>query len=402
VTEGEPNPTDGGPNPPEGAPPDDPPWARRPRRPPPWWPADEAWPPVRPYGGMAWRGRRGRGPWAGGRGWQRGFGCVFGLVFLLVLGSAATVAATVISHFGYVGLAAGVLGLVLIFALVGRTFRRTASTLDDLSDAARRVSGGDFSARVPQPRRGLPPLRELVRGFNTMAERLERDERQRRSLLADVSHELRTPLAVVQGNLEALLDGVYPADEAHLSAILEETHVLARLVDDLRTLTLSEAGSLPLHREPTDVSVLAAEVAASFRPAAEAAGVALTASVDEGVPLLDVDPVRTREVLTNLVANALRYTPRGGHVAIAGALEKGPAAGSVRLAVTDTGPGMPPEVLAHVFERFWKSPDSRGSGLGLAIARNLVEAHGGQIGADSRPGGGTTVWFTLPIDNGLS
>ncbi|MDQ6795458.1 MAG: HAMP domain-containing histidine kinase [Chloroflexota bacterium] len=353
---------------------------------------------------MAWRGRRG-GPWAGGRGWQRGFGCVFGLVFLLVLGSVATVAATVISHFGSVGLAAGLLGLVLIFGFVGGTFRRTASTLDDLSDAARRVSGGDFAARVPQPRRGPPPLRELVRGFNTMAERLERDERKRRSLLADVSHELRTPLAVVQGNLEALLDGVYPADEAHLSGILEETRVLTRLVDDLRTLTLSEAGSLPLHREPTDVAVLAAEVAASFRPAAEAAGVTLTASVDEGVPLLDVDPVRTHEVLTNLVANALRYTPTGGRVTIAGALETGQKAGQgarARLAVTDTGPGMAPEVLAHVFERFWKSPDSRGTGLGLAIARNLVEAHGGQIGADSRPGKGTTVWFTLPVDDGGS
>jgi signal transduction histidine kinase len=236
-----------------------------------------------------------------------------------------------------------------------------------------------------------------------MAERLERDERQRRSLLADVSHELRTPLAVVQGNLEALLDGVYPADEAHLSGLLEETRVLTRLVDDLRTLTLSEAGSLPLHREPTDVAVLAAEVAASFRPAAEAAGVTLTASVDEGVPLLDVDPVRTHEVLTNLVANALRYTPRGGRVTIAGVVETGQRTSQgarVRLAVTDTGPGMAPEVLAHVFERFWKSPDSRGSGLGLAIARNLVEAHGGQIGADSRPGEGTTVWFTLPAGDG--
>ena len=345
---------------------------------------------------MAWRGRRRGGPWRAGRGPRRGFGCLFGLVFLLLLGSVVAVAASVVRAAGPLATLVGVVALFALVGLLGATFRRTAGTLDELVEAARRVESGDYAVRVGQPRRGPPPLRELVRGFNTMAERLERDERQRRSLLADVSHELRTPLAVVQGNVEALLDGVYPADEAHLSGILEETRVLTRLVDDLRTLTLSEAGSLPLHREPTDVAVLAAEVAASFRPAAEAAGVALTASVDEGVPLLDVDPVRTHEVLANLVANALRYTPRGGRVTIAGAVEKGQQAGGVRLAVTDTGPGMAPEVLAHVFERFWKSPDSRGSGLGLAIARNLVEAHGGQIGADSRPGEGTTVWFTLP------
>jgi signal transduction histidine kinase len=348
---------------------------------------------------MAWRGAR--GPWRAGRGPRRGFGCLFGLVFLLVLGSIVAFAASLVSTAGPLATFVGAIALIGLVAMLGATFRRTAGTLDELVEATRRVETGDYAARVQQPRQGPPPLRELVRGFNTMADRLERDERQRRSLLADVSHELRTPLAVVQGNLEALLDGVYPADEAHLSGILEETRVLTRLVDDLRTLTLSEAGSLPLHREPTDVAVLAAEVAASFRPAAEAAGVGLTASVDEGVPLLDVDPVRTHEVLTNLVANALRYTPRGGRVTVTGALERGQG-GLVRLAVTDTGPGMPPDVLGHVFERFWKSPDSRGSGLGLAIARNLVEAHGGQIGADSRPGEGTTVWFTLPAGEGGS
>jgi two-component system sensor histidine kinase BaeS len=228
-----------------------------------------------------------------------------------------------------------------------------------------------------------------------MAERLEADEKQRRSLLADVSHELRTPLSIVQGNLEALLDGVHPADEAHLASILEETRVLSRLVDDLRTLALSETGSLPLHREPTDVAVLASEVAASFRPAAEAAGVAVEAALDDDLPLLDVDPVRTREVLSNLVANALRYTPSGGRVALSGAVA---APGRVRLSVTDTGTGIAPDVLPHVFDRFWKSPDSRGSGLGLPIAKNLVEAHGGEIGAESPPGGGTTIWLTLPVE----
>jgi signal transduction histidine kinase len=232
-----------------------------------------------------------------------------------------------------------------------------------------------------------------------MASRLAADERQRRTLLADVSHELRTPLAVIQGNLEALVDGVHPADPAHIEAILDETAVLSRLVDDLRTVALSEGGTLPLHREPTDLALLAADVASSFAAAADGAGVALAVDSADDLPLLDVDPLRIREVLANLVANALRYTPRGGSIRISAAGEDRralPAGGGfVRVAVTDTGPGIAPDVLPHVFDRFWKSADSRGSGLGLAIARNLVDAHGGQIGAES-DSGGTTVWLRLP------
>ena len=131
-----------------------------------------------------------------------------------------------------------------------------------------------------------------------------------------MSHELRTPLSVVQGHLEAIADGVYPADEAHLATILDETRVMARLVDDLRTVALSETGSLPLHREPTDLGVVIGEVVASFGGAAASAGVELLADVDERVPLLDIDPVRIREVIANLVANALRYTPAAGSIHI--------------------------------------------------------------------------------------
>ena len=354
----------------------------RPERPhnrPPWWPDDEPWPPRR------WRHR---GPL------QRGFGCLFSGLFFIVFVAVVINVATAVWHTG--GVPPLLPAVVLLIALVvaARALRRTGGTLDELNSAAERVADGDFRARVDVPRAGPPPLRELVRGFNAMAERLELDEKQRRSLLADVSHELRTPLAVVQGNLEAMLDGVHPADEEHLTAILDETRVLARLVDDLRTLALSDTGSLPLHREPTDVAVLAAEVAASFRPAAEAGGVELTTETTD-LPLLDVDPVRVREVMSNLVANALRYTPRGGRIGVAVAAASDGTA--VRVAVTDTGSGIPHDVLPHVFERFTKSADSRGSGLGLAIARNLVLAHGGEIAAASRPGEETTVWFTLPV-----
>ena len=157
-------------------------------------------------------------------------------------------------------------------------------------------------------------------GFNAMAGRLEASEAQRRTLLADVSHELRTPLAVVQGNLEAMLDGVHPADADHLGTVLEETRVLGRLVDDVRTLALSDAGQLPLHPEPTDLDVLVTEAVGSFEPAAREAGATLRIEVPDDLPIVEVDPVRIREVVSNLVANALRHTPRGGSVTVSGAL----------------------------------------------------------------------------------
>ena len=243
---------------------------------------------------------------------------------------------------------------------------------------------------------GLRSVRQLVSGFDTMAARLEADEAQRRALLADVSHELRTPLTVISGNLEAILDGVYPADEAHLAPILDQTQVMARLIDDLRTLTLSEAGTLPLHREPTAVDLVIAEVVRSFGAAATAAGVTLTDATTDDLPIVDVDPVRIGEVLTNLVANALRHTPAGGSVTVTGS--HSPDARLVTMRVSDTGPGIAPELLPHVFDRFVKDETSRGSGLGLAIARGLVEAHGGRISVASTPGAGATFTVELPTD----
>jgi two-component system sensor histidine kinase BaeS len=226
-----------------------------------------------------------------------------------------------------------------------------------------------------------------------MVERLENDERQRRSLLADVSHELRTPLAVVRGNIEAILDGVHPADEVHLGAVLEETKVIERLLEDLRTVALSEGGTLALHREPVDVAVVAADVVTSFRVAATAAGVAIVLGAPDDLPLLDADPVRLREILANLVDNALRHTPGGGQVGI----DLRAADGEVRIAIADTGAGIAAELLPHVFDRFAKGPDSRGSGLGLAIAKGLVEAHGGTIAVTSALGRGTTMTVSLPV-----
>jgi two-component system sensor histidine kinase BaeS len=174
---------------------------------------------------------------------------------------------------------------------------------------------------------------------------------------------------------------------------LEETRVLARLIDDLRTLSLSEAGMLKLHREPTDLARLLNEVAAGHRAAADEAGVSLTVEAASDLPTLELDPARLRQVVSNLIANALRFTPRGGRV-ILGAVPT--EDGGASVLVRDTGTGIPPEALEHVFDRFYRSPGSSGSGLGLPIARNLVEAHGGRIELDSPPDGGTEVRFTLP------
>jgi two-component system sensor histidine kinase BaeS len=338
--------------------------------------------------------RGGWGPGRGGRGPWRGFGCLFGLLFLVVAGSLVAASAFVLSQLGPLPGVIALLLVVIVLMAIGRTFRATGRTLDELVEATRRVEAGDYSVRVGPPQGGGRSARQLARGFDTMAARLETDERQRRTLLAEVSHELRTPLTVVQGNLEAIIDGVYPADPAHLALILDETRVLGRLIDDLRTMALSEAGTLALHPEPTDPDILVTDVVRSFEPAAAAAGVALAAAIDGDLPIIDIDPVRIREVLANLVANALRHTPAGGRVTIEGALTDDGR--RIRLAIRDTGAGIDPTLLPHVFDRFVTGDDSRGSGLGLAIARQLVLAHGGQISVDSTVGLGTTFRVDLP------
>ena len=388
-----------------------PPDARRPRRPaggygrgpwgarwnsgprPAWWPEEEPWPPLRR-----------RRPW-------RGFGCLFGLLFFAgvigLLSVATSVMGRVIEAPGPLGIAirfasiAFVVGVVVTLARTARSIRGSGTVLDALVEQAARVEAGDYSARVDPIGPVPPPVRGLARGFNTMAARLEADEAQRRTLLADVTHELRTPLAVIQGSVEAILDGVHPADEGHLSAILEETRILDRLIEDLRTLALSESGALSLHREPTDLSILVTDVATSFEATATAGHVALTTTVDDELPLLDVDPVRIREVIGNLGANALRHTPAGGLVSIEARrarVDRDRPGDAVEIVVRDTGSGIDPELLPHVFDRFIRGAGSTGSGLGLSIARGLVELHGGTIDAGSPAGGGAEIRIRLPIE----
>ena len=351
---------------------------------PPWWPDGEPWPPRN-----HWRRMRGRFFWR--------VGALLTVLFLFACAACSlsfyALAGPPPSMLDGPGMRGPMMNLAwwrlvapaaVLLGGVGVTLtvlalRRTTAPLGDVMEAAGRVAAGDYGARVAE--RGPAEARDLARAFNTMTERLQVDDAQRRRLLADITHELRTPLAVVQGNLEGLLDGVYPRDDAHLALILDETRVLSRLVEDLRTLALAESGALRLQREPTDLEVLAEEAAASFRSSAGAAGVALRVESLGEVPLAEVDPVRIREVLTNLISNALRHTPAGGAVTVQLAAE--PDGRRITVAVQDTGAGIPDE--------------SRGMGLGLAIAKNLVEAHGGEMQAGSAPGQGTSLSFTLPL-----
>lgn len=210
-------------------------------------------------------------------------------------------------------------------------------------------------------------------------------DRLRRQLMADVAHELRTPLAILQGRIEGLLDGVYPRDETHLAELLEETRHLSRLVEDLGTLANAEAGALELRKEPVDLGDLIRDVAAALpRPVA--------VEVPAELPAIEVDPVRIRQVLLNLLANALRHTPAEGVISVqVQALPR-----RMMIRVRDSGSGIAPEDLPRLFERFQKGSGSRGSGLGLPIARKLVLAHGGDIGIESAPGQGTEATVSLP------
>ena len=354
---------------------------------PPWWPEDEAWPPPDTE-----RSSEVRGHFM----WRVGCGFFFFVILVVAFFALLSWVIGAVTSGDPPWVAVILLGIFVLFLLSGiaRAVRRAAVPVGQLIEASGRVEAGDFSTRVPE--RGPREVRHLARAFNSMSARLEEIEQQRQSTLADVSHELRTPLTVIQGNVEALIDGVYPADREHLEPILEEARVMERLIEDLRTLTLAEAGRLVLHREPTDLGTLLPDVAAGYRGQADAAGIQLIVSVAEAVPVMDVDPARIREVVSNLLANALRHTPSGGSVDLAARV----AGGVVEVTVRDTGSGMTPEELDHIFDRFYRSPDSPGSGLGLPIARDLVEAHGGTLTATSEPGRGTTLRFTLPLSAG--
>ena len=293
----------------------------------------------------------------------------------------------------WVGLAAGAGGIMLV-SLVSRRALRSVRTLNA---AARSLGRGDLSQRVPTD--GRDEMGELSRTFNSMAEGLERAEKQRRSLVADVAHELRTPLTNVQGYVEAVRDGVLKPDSATIETIHQQVLYLARLMEDLRFLAETEAEDFRLRTEIYSMVEVVQRTVEAFRPSAEAKDVTISVDAAPGLPLVKMDRTRITQVLNNLLGNAIRHTPGGGEVTVsAEAVDRS----SVRVVVSDSGQGIPPEDLPFVFERFYRADPSRtrstgGVGLGLTIAKQLVEAHGGAISAANTPGHGSRFVIDLPV-----
>ena len=291
----------------------------------------------------------------------------------------------------YAAIAAFALALAVgIFAT--RVFTRP---IRDLTGAIRKMRAGELEQNVPA--RSNDEFGEMARAFNDMSAEVARSQRLREQMTADIAHDLRTPLSVLTGYLESIRDGVLDATPEAVGTMYDEAIQLQRLVEDLRTLSMADAGRLPLQRETVDARDFLQGARQAFAPMAEQAGVRLELAVDDPAPLLDVDPSRMRQVLGNLMGNALRHTAAGGRVRLSARRETG----GVALAVEDDGEGIPPDALPHVFERFYRGDPSRseaggGSGLGLPIARSLVLAHGGSIEASSEPGERTAVTIHLP------
>jgi two-component system OmpR family sensor kinase len=278
---------------------------------------------------------------------------------------------------------------------IGLVISRTVSRpLSQLAQAARAFAAHNWDQRVKVG--GTEEVAEVSFAFNDMADSLQQAETLRRNLMADVAHELRTPLTVLQGNLRAMLDGVYPLERGEIATLYDETRLLNRLVDDLRELALAEAGQLKLNLQAIELAALIGSTVTNFMPVAEERGLTLEAQIDRAVEVR-ADPDRVAQVLRNLIANALWHTPPQGHIAV----EARPIDPGWQISITDTGEGIAPEDLPRVFDRFYRAAKPRtrhngGSGLGLAIAKSLVEAMGGQIGAESELGRGSRFWFTLP------
>ncbi len=291
---------------------------------------------------------------------------------------------------------AGIAAIIAAGALSVYVTRRIVLPVAALAAASRRLAKGHYDERVPV--QGTDELGALADSFNTMAEALEQTENRRRALLADVAHELRTPLSGIKGYMEGLSDGVLEAVPETYARVAVEVDRLQRLVTDLEELSRLDAGVLPLNRQSVPVSRIVEAVVERLRPQADAQGLVLEVVAPATLPHVSVDVDRIEQVLQNLVGNAIQYTPRPGRIKVR-ARPDGPW---VRIEVEDTGVGIAPEHLPHIFERFFRVDRSRarsggGSGLGLTIARYLVEAHGGSIQAASPgPGRGSTFTFTLP------
>ncbi|MBI5965923.1 MAG: HAMP domain-containing protein [Chloroflexi bacterium] len=288
-----------------------------------------------------------------------------------------------------IGMISFILALFLVVVSI-LLVRRFVNPLADVIYAARSVANGKFDTRIPTE--GPQDLRSLAESFNEMASSLERNDRERRDMLADIAHELRTPLSVIRGRLEGIIDGIYTADGGQVSLALEQTYLLERLVDDLRLLTLAETRQLHFEKKNVDLAQLIQHSIEMFSAEAREKNISLSLEKGSGDFSAELDPQRTEQVIGNLIGNALRYIPENGKIWVV--LEE--TAESIRVSVNDNGPGVTEDELPYLFDRFWRKDKSRarsagGTGLGLAIAKQLIEAQGGIIGARNLPEGGLQV-----------
>jgi two-component system OmpR family sensor kinase/two-component system sensor histidine kinase BaeS len=285
-------------------------------------------------------------------------------------------------------------GATVLALLVGSALAWTiAKPLRELTFAVRDLSVGQLGRQVQV--HGTAEVDALAAEFNTMSNALAEAETLRQRMAADVAHELRTPVSVLRGHLEAMLDGVYPLDSAHVAVAHDQTIHLARLVEDLRVLTLAEAQRLPLERGRVDPAALTQQLLDAFEPLALDGDIRLTSDVAAGLPAVSADVTRIRQVLSNLLTNALRHTPAGGEIDV----KVAPAPNGVRFSVRNSGSGLTQQDAAHVFQPFWRADiarerDSGGSGLGLAISREIIRLHGGSMSVET---GDQSVTFTFVL-----
>jgi signal transduction histidine kinase len=322
--------------------------------------------------------------------------------YILIEGSSSYSSndeAFLLNRINQAALIAGVIAIAISLLVALFLAYRLLLPVRDLTNGSEQLAAGDLSYRVPI--RGNDELAALGKTFNLMADSLQNAEENRQVMTADIAHELRNPLAVQRATLEALQDGIYEPTPDRLGLILEQNQMLTRLVNDLSTLALADAGRLELDKVPTDIYDLLQRVEGKFSVQAAEHGQGITISNDiQGTTslVINIDPIRVEQIINNLISNALRYSPENGQIQLRLSTIKA----QVIIDVIDQGPGIPDDALPHIFERFYRADKSRsrlegGTGLGLAIARQLAEAHGGSLNAVNLPAGGSKLTLSLPI-----
>jgi signal transduction histidine kinase len=337
------------------------------------------------------------------------FAFFFFIAFVLFVGGTAAILYLVFSEYSGVRniwllvCGAPILMVFLGFLTIFNLYTRFGRPMEQMFNAIDSIAEGNLSVRVPENKSDM--FSELFKRFNKMVGELERSDQQRRNLTSDIAHELRTPLHIIQGNLEGIIDGVYQPTPEHINNTLDETQLLARLVEDLQTLSLAETGQLPLHPTRFLLADLIEDLTSSFSAQAKSQGIDLTTSTADPDQQITADYDRLNQVLSNLISNALRHTPESGTISVetdivpVGGSIVGEAR-SVQIKVQDTGLGISSDDLPFIFDRFWRGDKSRtgrtNSGLGLAITKQLVLAHNGTIEVESEVGKGTTFIIELP------